>query len=421
MSGHGRSVFVAVLGNTIEYFDVTLYGLFAVFISKAFFPSEKALTGLLATYAIFIISYAVRPVAGLLLGRLADLRGHRFVLVLTINLMTLGTFGIGLLPSYQSIGIVAPLMLVILRTIQGIGASAEYTVATSYALENGPTERRNTAAGWSNAGANVGPMIASAIAMTLALTLGDEFIAKGGWRAPFLLSVPMGLLAFYLRRQMVDDGLLHTHSKSDLRRARIPLFVALRGHWSTVATVIAMCAGQRIGGICIQAYFVTALIRLGYSGAVAMLVSIALFALGIPACWIGGRLADRFGGRPVQIGGFGIYTVLAVPLFMVMGVSVPLTMVGLFVCTMVNNILAPPLSLAVIMSFPREIRGAASALNFNIGTALIGSTAPLIATSLDALTGSEAAFGWYWAAICLVSLLTAVFAYPERLMGSKTD
>lgn len=415
-SGHGRPLFVAILGNVIEYYDATLYGLLAVFLSRAFFSFSDANSALLATYATFIIAYAVRPIAGLLLGRLADIRGHRFVLMLTINLMTIGTVGIGLLPTYAMIGVWAPILLILLRTIQGIGASAEFTVATSYAIEQGPRRRSQYLTGWSNAGANIGPMLASLIAMLLASIFGDAFLSFGGWRIPFLLSAPLGLLVFYLRRQMLSDGMIHSPSPDTRKDARVPLFVALRGHWTTVASVIAMGAGQRVGTFCIQAYFVTALIRLGYGGTLSMLVSIILFGIGVPASVYGGVLADKFGGRKMLVIFFALYTVVTVPLFYVMGVSLPLTLLGLLICAILNNLVAAPLNAAYIMSFPRAVRGAASALNFNVGSAIIGATAPLTATWLVGRTGSEVAFGWYMAGLCLLSCLTAAIAFPKVRM-----
>ncbi|WP_407668223.1 MFS transporter [Novosphingobium rosa] len=412
---------VAVLGNLVEWYDATLYGLLAVFLAKAFFSFSHPATALLATYATLITSYIVRPVAGLMLGRLADLRGHRFVLILTINLMSLGTVGIGLLPTYAAIGVWSPIMLVLCRTLQGIGASAEYTVATSYVLEQQPGARPNYLIGWSIAATNLGPLLASVVAMGLTTYFGDHFADSEAWRIPFLLSAPLGLLALYLRRQMVDDGQLHAPSAAERKAARVPLFTALRGHWGTAFRVIAMGAGHRVGTFCIQAYFVTALIQQGFGASLSMLASILLYLLGAPAALLGGILSDRFGGRRVLVSGFVIYAALTVPLFSVLGISVPLTLSALVICAIINNIVAAPLSNAYIMAFPRAVRGAAAALNFNLGTALIGATAPLVATWLEARTGSEIAFGWYMTVLCAVSAVTSAFAYPKRLLEPSED
>lgn len=416
-----RPLLVAVLGNLVEWYDATLYGLLAVFLARAFFSFSHPATALLATYATLITSYIVRPVAGLLLGRLADLRGHRFVLILTINLMSLGTVGIGLLPTYAAIGLWSPVLLVLCRTLQGIGASAEYTVATSYVLEQQRGSRPNYLIGWSIAATNLGPLLASVVAIVLTTWFGDRFAETGAWRIPFLLSAPLGLLALYLRRQMIDDGQLHAPSVAERKAARVPLFTALRGHWATAFRVIAMGAGHRVGTFCIQAYFVTALIQQGFGASLSMFASILLYLIGAPAALLGGVLSDRFGGRRVLVTGFALYALLTVPLFSVLGLSVPLTLLALVICAIINNIVAAPLSNAYIMSFPRAVRGAAAALNFNLGTAVIGATAPLVATWLEARTGSQIAFGWYMTVLCIVSSLTAAFAYPARLIQAWAD
>lgn len=179
-----------------------------------------------------------------------------------------------------------------------------------------------------------------------------------------------------------------------------------------------MGAGHRVGTFCIQAYFVTALIQQGFGESLSMFASVLLYLIGAPAALLGGLLADKFGGRRVLIGGFIVYAALTVPLFAVLGVSVPLTLGALVVCAIINNIVAPPLSYAYIMSFPRAVRGAAAALNFNLGTAVIGATAPLVATWSVTHTGSEIAFGWYMTGLCILSAATAACAYPPIVCSS---
>jgi MHS family proline/betaine transporter-like MFS transporter len=409
-----RSIFAAVLGNGIEYYDNALYGLLAVYLSKAFFSSSDPAFALLATYATFIISYAVRPIAGLALGRLADLYGHRSVLVLTINLMTVGTAGIGLLPTYGSIGIWSPVLLVVFRALQGIGASAEFTVATSYALEQSPPNRRHTAVGWSVSATSFGPLLASLAALTLTSAYGGDFFASGAWRVPFLLSAPIGLLAFYLRKQVIDDGLLNSTSIADKKRLAVPLFQALRGHWSTVGQVIALGAGHRVGTFCIQTYFMTALMQKGYAGTLAMLASVLICSIATPANILGGMLADKVGGRIILIVGFALYSALALPLFYILGDSITISLIGITLFSFISNFIGAALNFCFIMPFPRSVRGAASALNFNIGTVLFGATAPLIATFLISYTGSEFVFGCYVSFLCAVSCLTATLFYPAE-------
>lgn len=415
-----RPLVAAILGNAIEYYDHSLYGLFAAYLAVVFFDSSDPAFALLATYATFISSYAVRPIAGLLLGRLADLRGHRFVLILTINLMTAGTFGIALLPGHEEIGLWSPLLLIMCRLMQGIGASAEYTVATSYALKYSSKHRQQLIVGLSNAATNIGPFLASLIALFVTYAYGDSFLESGAWRIPFLLSAPVGLLVLYLRRQSIEDEQPRDQAGPDEEVARVSMFTALRGHWGMMARVIGLGAGQRVGTFCLQTYFVTALIRQGVDGPLAMLASILICIIGAPMSIVGGLLGDRFGGRSVLITGYVLYVAVTVPLFHVLGVSVPLSILGICIYAILNNVIAPALSHSYIMSFPQEVRGAASTLNFNVGTVLFGSTAPFVATWLVARTGSEVMFGWYMTAFCAVSCATAVFAYPDALRTRRT-
>jgi MHS family proline/betaine transporter-like MFS transporter len=419
-SSYRRPLTIAVLGNMVEWYDANLYGLLAIFLAKAFFSFGNPATALLATYATLFTSFIVRPVAGLLLGRLADLRGHRFVLVLTINLMTLGTVGMGLIPTYAAIGICSPILLVICRILQGVGASAEYTVATGYLLENSPASRAHYLSGWCIAATNLGPLLASVVTLLLTTVYGDHFFESGAWRVPFLLSAPLGFISLYLRKQMIADGFLRSRAPVDEKRARVPLFTALRGHWGMVGKLIALGAGNRAATGILQAYIVTALMHQGFGVSMSILASALVYLVGAPVVILAGYLTDKLGGRTVLIGSFAIYGVLIGPLVSVLGTSGPVMLVGIILFAVLNNLPASALTYAYIMAFPKAVRGAASAVNFNLSAALIGATAPLVATWLVALTGSERMLGWYLAAWCLISCAAAIFAYPRHLLPNNT-
>lgn len=416
MSTYRRVMLTAVLGNVVEWYDNALYGILAVFMAQAFFPSDDPTTGLLATYAGLIVAYAIRPLGGIVMGRLSDLRGHKAVLMLTINLMTLGTVAIGLLPSYAAIGIWAPVMLVLCRLVQGIGASGEYTVAANYMLEHGPPGRRQYLAGWSVGSTSLGPLLATGVALALTAGFGRAGFEAGGWRIPFLLAAPLGLTTLYMRRHIRDlPRIEEALAAGEAKPPSIPFLTAVRDHWISMTQVILLGAGQRVGTFCIQTYFVTALITQGFGEARALFASIVCYLVGPPAAIIGGLLADRFGGRVVLVVGFAAYAVLTVPAFHYLGTSVAATMVAVVGFTIVNNVIGPPLTYAYVLTFPDEVRGTAAALNYNVGTTLIGSSAPLIATWLHAVTGTDTSFAWYMSAICGLSLGVAIFAFPRSL------
>lgn len=421
MRGYRKVMLTAILGNVVEWYDGALYGILAVYMARVFFPSANQTTALLATYAGLVVAYAIRPVGGVVMGRLSDLRGHKTVLMLTINLMTFGTVAIGLLPSYGSVGIGAPVLLVLCRLVQGIGASGEYTVAANYMLEHGPPKRRQYLAGWSVGSTSLGPLLASVVVLALTAGIGREGFEAGGWRIPFLLAAPLGLTTLYMRKHTRDLPRIEkalAEATEGLPSA-VPFLTALRLHWKSMVQVVLLGAGQRVGTFCIQTYFVTALITQGFGEARALFASILCYIVGPPAAIVGGLLADRFGGRIVLIVGFLAFSLLTVPAFAYLGTSLGATITAVIVFTLVNNFVGAPLTYAYVMTFPDEVRGTAAALNYNVGTTLIGSTAPLVATWLYATTGTNTSFAWYMTAICLVSLCVAVFAYPPSLGRKK--
>jgi MHS family proline/betaine transporter-like MFS transporter len=411
-----KVLFTAVLGNVVEWYDHALYGILAVFMARVFFPEGDMHAALIATYVGLIASYVVRPIGGVVMGRLSDLRGHRYTLVLTIALMTVGTILIGVLPGYAAIGIAAPILLMLCRLIQGVGASGEYTVAANFILEHGPRRRRHYLAGWSVGSTSFGPLLASIVALALIMTLPEDAFAHWGWRIPFLLAAPLGLVTLYIRRSVPELPRIQ-RILSDEQAAKPPsrpFTDAVRDHWREMCQVIALGAGQRVGTFCIQAYFVVALINTGFGAGKALFASILTYLVGPPAAIWGGLIADRHGGRRVLLIGYGAFVLLTVPTFVALGggsvVAATVAVVGF---TFINNFVGAPLTHAYVLTFRPEVRGTAAALNFNVGTTLIGSTAPLIATWLHMRTGSDLSFGWYMTAICAVSLLVAMFAYPR--------
>ncbi|NIH84413.1 MFS transporter [Amycolatopsis granulosa] len=410
-----KVILSAMLGNVVEYYDFGLYGTLAVIISRQFFPAGDATAALLSTYAGVVLSYALRPLAAIFLGPLADLKGRRFVLLLTIAVMNVGTAGIGVLPTYAAVGIAAPVILLFCRVLQGIGASVEYTTAANFIFEHERGNRRNYLAGLSVASTSVGPLLATLVAYLVISAMPAAAFNNWGWRIPFLLAIPMALIGIYIRRHVEETP--QFKEMAELAEAskvkQKPFRTAVREHWGAMLRAIGLGAGQRVGSFVIQAYFVTAMVKAGFAENNALLASLLTYAIGpVPAIW-GGRLADRYGARIPLVVGYGLFVLLTVPTFLAIGSgSLWLAVVAVVAFTFINNFVGAPLTTAYVMSFPAEVRASASALNYNIGTTALGSTAGLIAVWLFDLTGTNAAFGWYMSAICAVSILVALFAMP---------
>lgn len=418
-----RRVFIStMLGNVVEYYDFTLYGTLAAIIATQFFPSGDSTAALLAVYLGVVLSYAIRPIGGLILGPLGDIKGRKFVLILTIALMSIGTAGIGFLPTYAAIGVAAPVILMISRLLQGVGASVEYTTAANFLFEHEQGRRPNFVAGVLNSTASVGSFLAAGMAYFLSVMMPGNAFADWGWRIPFLLSIPIAFIGVYMRNHVTEtpefQNVLKEAAAEKVKQT--PLRTALRYHWADMLKVIGLGAGQRIGSYTIQAYFVTALITAGFPASQALLASMLTYAVGpITSIW-GGYLADRFGARPVLLTGYGLFVILTVPAFYAIGEkSILLATVSVIGFTLINNLLAAPLSVAYVLSFPPEVRSTASALNFNVGTSLIGATAGLVAVWLFSITGSNVSFGWYMTGACVVSILVTLFALPKALRHTR--
>jgi MHS family proline/betaine transporter-like MFS transporter len=420
-----RRVFAStMLGNIVEYYDFTLYGTLAAVLSKLFFPSADPTVALLSTYVGVSLSYFIRPLGGLVLGPLADRKGRRFVLVLTIVLMSIGTAGIGVLPTYAAIGVAAPILLMFSRVLQGLGASVEFTTAAQFMLEHERGNRRNYLTGLINATCSIGSLLAATVAFSLTVLMPAAEFQSWGWRIPFLLAIPIAFVGLYIRRRLDEtpefQEVLALAKKDRVRQT--PLRDAVRYYWKDMLRAIGLGAGQRIGSYTIQAYFVTALISSGFPTSLALLASMMTYAVGpLPSIW-GGILADKYGARLPLLVGYGLFVVLTVPTFVAIGSkSIVLATIAVVVFTVLNNLVSAPLNTAYVLSFPPEVRSSAAALNFNIGTSLIGSTAGLIAVWLHSITNSDVAFGWYMTAACVVSILVTIFALPPAVNYREPD
>lgn len=408
----------AMLGNVVEYYDFSLYGTLAVIISRQFFPESNATVGLLSTYAGVVLAYALRPLAGMVLGPLGDLKGRRFVLILTLAVMSIGTAGIGLMPTYAAIGIFAPILILFCRVLQAIGASVEYTTAANFIFEHDRGNRRNFLAGLIVASTSVGPLLSTLACYLVISLMPEQAFNTWGWRIPFLLAIPMALVGIYIRRHVEETPEFKEVAEA-AKRSKVkqtPFRTAVRYHWREMLKAIGLGAGQRVGSFVIQAYFVTAMVNAGFAASNALLASLLTYAIGpIPAIW-GGKIADRYGAKLPLVVGYGLFVVLTVPTFVAIGSdSLVLAIVAVVAFTFINNFVGAPLTTAYVMSFPPEVRSSASALNYNIGTTLLGSTAGMVAVWLFDLTGTNTAFGWYMTAICAVSVLVSLFAMPAAV------
>jgi MHS family proline/betaine transporter-like MFS transporter len=410
-----RAITAACIGNAAEWYDFAVYGALATVVGVVFFPSDDLATALSAAFAVYGTALVVRPLGALVFGRLGDTRGRRTVLIAVIMLMTVATAGVGFLPGYAAIGLLAPILLVLLRAGQGLAAGGELGVAAVFLLENARSSRRGQTASWQTATMAVGIGTGMAVAGVLSYLYGDGRWS-GWWRIAFLLALPLGLIGLYLRRRVAE-----TQQFVELQAASKLLDHPARELWQRhkTAALRGFCL-IAAGSLAFNTFFIfmpnNRIARHGAGLTPTLLWTAAALAAVAAAALALGRLSDRVGRRPVAIGSSAALVTLALPatLLATRGSHLGLLLAQVAIGVAVAGVL----SIAMLgEAFPAPIRSTGVALTAGIATALIGGTAPWIDQILVGTTAGEVAPGVYVAAIGCLALL-ALWKWPETAFST---
>jgi metabolite-proton symporter len=413
-----RVLFASLIGTTIEYFDFYIYGTAAVLVFPAlFFPTVSPTTATLQSLATFALAFFARPIGSALFGHFGDRIGRKATLVAALLTMGVSTVAIGLLPTYASIGVAAPVLLAICRFGQGIGLGGEWGGAVLLATENAPPEKRAWYGMFPQLGAPIGFVLSSGVFVLLTAYSSEADFAAWGWRVPFLASATLVLVGLYVRLKLTETPEFRRAVEND-ERVRVPMLTVFREHGST----LALATGATITTFLIF-YLMTvftlswATTRLGFEREeflLLQLVGVLFFAAGIP---ISAAAADRIGRWPVLIAatiGIAAFGFLFSPLFGAGGAleSAVFLSVGLGLMGLTYG----PLGAALADLFPTTVRYTGASVAFNLAGILGGSLAPYIATALAAKWGI-AAVGYYLAAACVITL-AALLAIRREAIGS---
>lgn len=405
-----RVVAATIAGNVLEWYDFAVYGYFAAAIGRQFFPADDPTTSLIAALGVFAAGFLARPLGGILFGHVADRMGRRPALLASVVLMVVPTVLIGLLPTHAQIGLAAPVLLLLLRLLQGLSVGGEYATSIVYSTEHAPAARRGLVACSSGLGAIGGMLLGSGVGAAVSALLLSEGVDAWGWRIPFLLGIPLGLIGLFLRR-----GLEETAPPAPAQPGHgIPLIATVRGHWPELLRIMALLAVSSTGFYLLFVYSVTYLnavlhesMRLAFD---VNTVSVALLLLTYPA---GAALSDRVGRRPV-LGGFALLTLLAAwPLYALLHSPDPMTVL-LAQCgfALVLGPFLGAIPVVLVEAFPRSLRCSAASLAYNVTMAIFGGLAPAAATWLIARTGQDMAPAMMMMATAAISL-AAVATLPE--------
>ena len=416
-----RDTAAGIVGNVLEWYDFAAFGFLAPYIAVAFFPSDNEFAGLIKTFAIFAVGYLMRPLGAILFGHIGDRVGRREALLLSVIMMIVPTILLGMLPTYAAVGITAPILLLLLRLIQGLSIGGEFTASATFVSELAPEGRKGLHASLTMLGAILGILLGSGVAMVLSDTLGEEAMSAWAWRLPFLMGIILGAVAFWMRRSMSSSPEMNDiHAGKDDREH--PLIEVLKNHRPAV---LRLCSVVLMQGASFYVVFVwlstylKEIVQQPVSNPL-LLNTIGLACL-LPVIPLAGWLSDRFGRRALLMtAGIGIL-LCSWPLFIVFqGGDDGMILVGLVIFALLIGMAQGPTPAMMTELFPPEVRLTGIGIGYNVTLALFGGTAPLISTWLISATGTTIAPAFYLMTAAAISLVGA-FGLPGPQRQLTTD
>lgn len=411
-----RAAAASFLGNFIEWFDYASYSYLATVIAVVFFPAGDPEVALLETFGVFALSFVLRPVGAVVWGNWGDKKGRKWALSTSILLMAGASFAIGCIPSYTSIGLMAPALLLLCRMVQGFSASGEYAGAATFLAEYSPRAKRGVYVSLVPASTACGLLFGSVFATVLHSSMSDAALHAWGWRIPFLLAAPLGLVTRYIRTHL-EDSPVFTDMMLKAKKEPVaqPVRELLREHKLPLATSIGVATLNAVAFYLVLTYLPTYLTaELGYRASLASLAStltLAVYVLGIFGM---GWLSDHVGRKRMLIFASLGFIVLAVPLFAAFsrGSFMVIVLAEMALCLLLT---ANDGTMATYLTeaFPTRVRYTGFALSANLANAIFGGSASLVATWLIHVTGSHLAPAWYLVLVS-VGALVAMLASRER-------
>lgn len=419
-----KIIFASGLGTMIEWYDFYIFGSLAVIMSEMMFPQGDPTWALIKTWALFATGFIVRPFGALVFGRVGDLIGRKYAFMVTLTIMGLSTFLIGLLPTYATIGVLAPSILLVLRLLQGLALGGEYGGAAVYVAEHVPDHRRGFYTSFIQITATLGLFVSLGVVLGVKRMMSDQAFQAWGWRVPFLLSIILVGMSLYIRMRMSESPLFAS-LKTQGKTSTSPLRDSF-GNWKNLRIVLLVLfgatAGQGIVWYTGQFYalsFLQSVMKVDIVKS-SVIVAVALL-LGIPFFTVFGALSDRVGRLKIMMAGNLIAALTYLPIYKAMthyGADpknpnmVMLTLL-VFIQVIYVTMVYGPIAAFLIEAFPAKIRYTSFSLPYHIGNGWFGGTLPLIAGLLVAETGNIYA-GLYWViGVALMTFLVGTFALNE--------
>ncbi|MBT2547084.1 MFS transporter [Arthrobacter sp. ISL-65] len=410
-----------IVGNTMEWYDVGVFGYLITTMGPVFLPEADRTVQTLFLLGTFAATFIARPIGGVVFGWLGDKVGRQKVLAATLMLMAASTFAVGLLPGYAQIGVWAAALLVLLKLVQGFSTGGEYAGATTFVCEYAPDKRRGFFASFLDMGSYIGFALGAATVSVLQVTLGEAAMEEWGWRLPFLVAGPLGLIAIYFRNKIEEspqfqatlgaqESAASQAAASDKSVAVGPVGI-MRTYWRQIVLAMILAGAANTVGYALTSYMPTYLTESkGYDplhGTLLTIPVLVVMALCIP---LTGKLSDRIGRRPVLWIGAGSTVLFAVPAFMLIGIGdVWSTLAGLSLVAFPVTFYVANLASALPALFPTSSRYSSMGIAYNFSVAIFGGTTPFLVQGLIAATGDDMAPAYYLMATSVIGAIAIYF------------
>jgi MHS family proline/betaine transporter-like MFS transporter len=412
-----KAITAAALGNAMEWFDFGVYGFVAYVLGKVFFPEASPSVQMIAALATFSVPFLIRPLGGLFFGRLGDKYGRQKVLAATIVIMSLSTFAIGLIPSYDSIGIWAPILLLLAKMAQGFSVGGEYTGASIFVAEYAPDRKRGFLGSWLDFGSIAGFVLGAGVVVLISAVIGEEAFQSWGWRLPFFLALPLGMIGLYLRHALEETPAFQQHVEQLEQGDREGLAggpkvsfkeVATK-HWRSLMTCVGVVVVTNVTYYMLLTYMPSYLSHnLHYSENHGVLIIIAIMVGMLFVQPMIGFVSDKIGRKPFILFGSIALFFLAIPAFMLINSGkLGLIFSGLLIIAVVLNFFIGVMASTLPAMFPTHIRYSALASAFNISILVAGLTPTAMAWLVET-TNNLYMPAYYLMVFAVLGLFTAL-------------
>lgn len=409
-----KSVFATGIGNAMEWFDFALYSYLAVIISKNFFsPVQNDELKLIFTFATFAIAFLLRPVGGIVFGKIGDKLGRKVVLTFTIIMMAISTLIIGLLPTYDQIGVWAPILLLLARILQGFSVGGEYAGAMVYIAESSPDNKRIRLGSGLEIGTLSGYIVASILVTVLFWTLSDAQMNSWGWRIPFFLSAPIGLIGLYLRTHLEETPIFENDIAD--QKDQLSVIEIIKQYKKDILLCIVFVAFFNITNYVLLGYMPSYLDEtVGISDRISTPITAVVLLIMVPFALTFGRLGDKIGNKKVISFGLILGILVSVVSFQFLNIGgLGFLFLGLLLLGIVLSVYEGIMPGSLPTLFHTDIRYRTLSWTFNISVSLFGGTTPLVASWLVHVTGNNLAPAFYLLGVSIIGLIVVLTLFED--------